>query len=202
MDECCRVNTITDRQRHVFQVVLWINAAMFLVESLAGIAASSSALLADSVDMLGDAIVYGVSLYAVGRGMIWQTRAAFMKGVLMALFGLGVVIQVVFKLLYGVVPSSETMGIIGVVALVANLLCLYLLWQHRHEDINMRSAWLCSRNDVIGNVGVLVAALGVAVSGSAWPDILIGVMVAAVFCRSAVQVLRQASQRHSELVTG
>lgn len=144
--------------------------------------------------MLGDAIVYGVSLYAISRGVIWQARAAFLKGLIMAAFGVGVLVQVVVKIVHGLVPTAEVMGIVGVTALAANVLCLLLLWRHRGDDINMRSAWMCSRNDVIGNVGVLVAAAGVGLSGSAWPDIVIGLLVAAVFCRSAMLVLRDASR--------
>jgi len=169
---------------------------MFLIEAVAGIMSYSTALLADSVDMLGDAIVYGVSLYAIDRGAIWQGRAALLKGSLMAAFGVGVLVQVILKSLHNVVPSAEVIGVVGVVALAANAVCLLLLWRHRGDDINMRSAWLCSRNDVIGNVGVLMAAAGVSLSGSAWPDILIGLLVAALFCRSAIRVLRDA---HREL---
>jgi len=194
MDDCCRVITISEQQRRVFRVVLCINVAMFLVEAVAGILSYSTALLADSVDMLGDAIVYGVSLYAINKGVIWQARSAFLKGIIMAAFGAGVLAQVILKIHQGLVPSAEVMGMVGVAALAANVLCLLLLWRHRGDDINMRSAWLCSRNDVIGNVGVLVAAAGVSLSGSAWPDILIGLVVAAVFCRSAIQVLRDASR--------
>ena len=194
MDTCCEVRPIPARQRGVLQAALWINAAMFFVESTAGLAANSTALLADSVDMLGDAIVYGFSLYAIGRGPVWQSRAAFLKGSIMAAFGLGILVQVALKLTRGLAPGVETMGIVGVVALAANLACLRLLWRHRGDDINMRSAWICSRNDVIGNVSVLVAAAAVWLSGSPWPDIIVGLLVAAVFCRSAIGVLADASR--------
>jgi len=194
MDTCCEVRPVSARQRGVLQAALWINAAMFVVESAAGLAANSTALLADSVDMLGDAIVYGFSLYAIDRGLVWQSRAAFLKGSIMAAFGLGILVQVALKLTRGLAPGVETMGIIGLVALVANLVCLRLLWRHRGDDINMRSAWICSRNDVVGNAAVLVAAGAVAVTGSPWPDIVIGLLVASVFGRSAVQVVRDASR--------
>ena len=192
MDTCCEARPVTTAQRAVLQATLWINAAMFMLESGAGLAASSTALLADSVDMLGDAIVYGFSLYAVGRGVVWQSRAAFLKGSIMAAFGLGILVQVALKLTRGLAPGVETMGIIGLVALVANLVCLRLLWRHRSDDINMRSAWICSRNDVIGNVSVLAAAAAVGLSGSPWPDIIVGLLVAGVFCRSAFSVLAGA----------
>lgn len=178
----------------MLHVVLWVNVAMFLVESVAGVAAHSTALLADSVDMLGDAIVYGFSLYVIGRGVAWQGRAAMLKGVIMAAFGAGVLAQVAVKVAQGLTPTVEVMGMVGVLALAANLLCLIVLWRRRGDDINMRSAWVCSRNDVIGNVGVLVAAGAVGLTGSPWPDIAIGLFVAGVFGRSAVQVIREASR--------
>jgi Co/Zn/Cd efflux system component len=193
MDECCAVITISERQRRVFLTVLWINGGMFILEAVAGILAHSTALFADSVDMLGDAIVYGFSLYAASRGSVWQARAALLKGVIMAAFGVGVLAQVAFKIVYGLVPTAEVMGVVGIMALTANLICLMLLWQHRGDDINMRSAWMCSRNDVIGNLGVLFAALAVSFTNSPWPDILIGLLIAALFGRSAITVIRDAS---------
>jgi len=168
---------------------------MFLAESVAGLEARSTALLADSVDMLGDAMVYGFSLYVIGRGSHWQARAALLKGIIMAAFGVGVVIQVTVKLAHGLAPIVEVMGVVGVLALAANVSCLVLLWRRRGDDINMRSAWVCSRNDVIGNVGVLVAAAAVAGTGSPWPDIVIGLAVGVVFGRSAVQVIREATRQ-------
>ncbi|WP_447971279.1 cation transporter [Nitrospira sp. M1] len=194
MDECCSVIKVSDQQRRVFRIVFWVNIIMFLLEASAGIVSYSTALLADSVDMLGDAIVYGFSLYVIGRGGKWQARAAILKGMIMAVFGIGVFVQVVIKVLEGLVPVAEVMGVFGTLALLANVFCLLLLWRHRHDDINMRSSWVCSRNDVIGNVGVLFAALGVSLTGSAWPDIAIGLLVASIFCRSAFLVLKEAKQ--------
>jgi Co/Zn/Cd efflux system component len=178
----------------VLYTVLWINVAMFLVESVAGLAGHSTALLADSVDMLGDAIVYGFSLYVISRGVIWQARAAMLKGIIMAGFGAGVLVQVAVKIAQGLAPTVQLMSAVGLLALAANLFCLVLLWRRRGDDINMRSAWVCSRNDVLGNVGVLVAAAAVALTGSPWPDIIIGLAVAGVFGRSAIQVIREASR--------
>jgi Co/Zn/Cd efflux system component len=194
MDECCEVREIPREQRRTLQIVLLINAVMFLTESVAGVLAHSTALFADSLDMLGDAIVYGFSLYVIGRGIAWQARAALLKGLIMAAFGIGLLVQVAFKITRGVTPTVEVMGVVGTLALAANLWCLALLWRRRGDDINMRSAWICSRNDVIGNVAVLVAAGAVAVTGSPWPDIVIGLLVASVFGRSAVQVVGDASR--------
>jgi Co/Zn/Cd efflux system component len=192
MDECCKITTIATQQRQVFRLVLWLNAVMFCVEAVAGVASNSTALLADSADMLGDAVVYGFSLYVIGRGVVWQARAAITKGIIMAAFGVGVLAQVIVKLSQGLMPSPETMSVVGLLALAVNIFCLVLLWRHRADDINMQSAWLCSRNDVIGNVGVLLTALAIGLIGSAWPDILIGLVMAAVFCSSARTVIRGA----------
>lgn len=193
MKDCCDVGMeIQGHQRRTLQIVLWINAAMFVVEATAGLVAGSTALLADSVDMLGDAIVYGFSLYVIARGPMWQARAALLKGGIMALFGLGVLAQVILRLVRGGVPSADVMGGVGLLVLVANTVCLALLWRRRGDDVNMRSAWLCSRNDVVANAGVLVAAATVGVSGSAWPDLLVGLAIASLFAQSAVGVIRQA----------
>ena len=168
---------------------------MFVVEFAAGVVAHSTALLADSVDMLGDAIVYGFSLYVIGRGSAWQARAALFKGGVMALFGAAVLGEVVTKVARGLVPAAEVMTGVGALALVANASVLVFLWRHRGDDINMRSAWMCSRNDVVANASVLLAAGGVALTGTAWPDIVVGLAIALMFGTSAVTVLRDA-RRH------
>lgn len=196
MKECCEVQVdVPERQRRLLWVVLCINGAMFLVELIAGITASSTALLADSVDMLGDAIVYGVSLYVVARGAVWQARVARLKGLIMAAFGVGVLAQVVTKLLHGLHPNADTMGVVGSLALAANTVCLVMLWRRRRDDVNMRSAWMCSLNDVAGNAGVIVAGAAVALTASGWPDILVGLMIAGMFCASATHIIRAAAAR-------
>ena len=196
MKECCEVQVdVPERQRRLLWVVLCINGAMFLVELIAGITASSTALLADSVDMLGDAIVYGVSLYVVARGAVWQARVARLKGLIMAAFGVGVLAQVVTKLLHGLHPNADTMGVVGSLALAANTVCLAMLWRRRRDDVNMRSAWMCSLNDVAGNAGVIVAGAAVALTASGWPDILVGLMIAGMFCASATHIIRAAAAR-------
>jgi Co/Zn/Cd efflux system component len=200
MRDCCAVAAdVPARQRRVLQTVLAINGAMFVVELVASLIAHSTALLADSVDMLGDAIVYGFSLYVVGRGAGWAARAALLKGGVMAAFGAGVLVEVALKLAHGLVPAVEIMTGVGLLALAANGGTLLVLWRRRADDVNMRSAWLCSRNDVIANGGVLLAAGGVALTGSAWPDIVAGLLVAALFSASAVDVIRAALR---ELRTG
>ena len=192
VQECCAVHEIPVRQRRALHAVLWINVAMFAVEAVGGLLARSTALFADSLDMLGDAVVYGFSLYVISRGPVWQARAALVKALLMAALGAGVLVQAAVKITYGLAPTAEVMGSLGFLALLANLLCLGLLWSRREDDINMRSAWICSRNDVIGNVAVLVAAVAVALTGSAWPDMAVGLTVAAFVSYSAGQIIREA----------
>jgi cation diffusion facilitator family transporter len=195
MDECCEIRAdVPAHQRRVLHIVLWLNSVMFIAEFGAGILAHSTALLADSVDMLGDAVVYAFSLYAVARGSMWQARVALLKGLIMAAFGLAVLIEVGHKVIAGVVPAPDVMSVVGLIALGANTLCLILLSRHRGDDINMRSAWLCSRNDVIANAGVLLAAAGVALTRSAWPDIVVGLAIATMFATSAIGIIRDARQ--------
>ena len=196
MTDCCAIaDEVPARQRRILTVVLAINAAMFVVELAGGLLAHSTALLADSVDMLGDAIVYGFSLYVVGRGRQWQARGALLKGGVMAAFGVGVLAEVALKLVTGVVPAAAVMSGVGAMALAANGVVLACLWRRRDDDLNMRSAWMCSRNDVVANVGVVAAAGGVAVTGSPWPDIVAGGVIALLFCTSAVEVLRDAGRQ-------
>jgi Co/Zn/Cd efflux system component len=191
--DCCAVTAdVPARQRRVLQTVLAINGASFVVELVASLLAHSTALLADSVDMLGDAIVYGFSLYVVGRGAGWVARAALLKGGVMAAFGAGVLVEVALKLARGLVPAVGIMTGVGLLALAANGGTLLVLWRRRADDVNMRSAWLCSRNDVIANGAVLLAAGGVALTGSAWPDVVAGLLIAALFTTSAVDVIRAA----------
>jgi cation diffusion facilitator family transporter len=179
-------------QRRVLIIVLIINAVMFFAEFGAGLVAGSAALMADATDMLGDALVYGVSLYAIARSDRWKAGVAAFKGAFILLLGLGILVNVAIKIQSGVPPSSTLMLIFGGLALVANLVCLGLLWRFRAQDVNMASTWECSRNDVISNVGVLIAAALVAVTSSPWPDILIGLAMAAVVLRSAVRVLGES----------
>jgi Co/Zn/Cd efflux system component len=202
MDSCCTDQSsalarLGERQKATLRAVLYLNGAMFITEFTAGLLAGSVALLADSLDMLGDAVVYGFSLYIVGLGPVWKARAALAKASIMGLFGMVVLGQLIFKLVYPQVPAVEAMGLIGALALIANGVCFALLWRHRAEDINMRSVWLCSRNDLIANVSVLFAAWAVWVMQSPWPDILVGLLICAVFFRSAVSIAREA---HEELM--
>jgi cation diffusion facilitator family transporter len=180
-------------QRRVLVTVLIINAVMFVLEFGAGIVAGSTALMADATDMLGDALVYGVSIYALARSDRWKARAAMFKGIFIMALGVGIVLNVVGKVQSGIPPSSTLMLAFGGLALIANLVCLRLLWRFRTHDVNMASTFECSRNDVMSNVGVLVAAVAVALLNSPWPDIVIGSAMALLFLRSSVRVIADAA---------
>jgi len=180
-------------QRRVLVTVLVINAVMFFLEFGAGIVAGSTALMADATDMLGDALVYAVSIYALARSDRWKAGAAMFKGVFILVLGVGIIMNVIAKVQSGIPPSSTLMLAFGGLALVVNLFCLRLLWRFRSQDVNMASTFECSRNDVISNVGVLVAAGAVALLNSPWPDIIIGAAMAMVILRSAVRVLTDAA---------
>ena len=182
-------------QRRVLITVLGINAVMFILEFGAGLAAGSTALMADATDMLGDALVYGVSIYALARSDRWKAGAAMFKGLLILALGIGIVANVIIKIRSGVPPSSTLMLSFGGLALLANLTCLRLLWRFRSLDVNMSSTFECSRNDVISNVGVLIAAVAVAWLASPWPDIVIGSAMAALFLRSSFRVITEAAPK-------
>jgi Co/Zn/Cd efflux system component len=193
-DDCCsrKGDTIAQLgrkadQRRVLIAVMVINFVMFVAEFGGGVVARSSALMADSVDMLGDAVVYALS-----RGPRWEAGAALAKGGIILVFGIAVVFEIFDKIVNGVPPSSSLMLAFGSAALVANLTCLAMLWRFRSENVNMSSTFECSRNDVASNVGVLIAAGLVAMTGAAWPDIAVGGIIALIFLRSAWRVLAEA----------
>jgi cation diffusion facilitator family transporter len=198
MDACCEtkaeeLTALRDEHKKILTIVLVINAVLFIVEAAAGLLAHSTALLADSLDMLGDSLVYGFSLYVLWRSAEWKAKAALLKGSIMAVFGAaGVLLEAIYKTVSGIVPGAETMGIIGGLVLLGNGICFLLLLRHRADDLNMRSTWLCSRNDIIANLAVLAAAAGVKVFDASWPDILVGAAIAALFLRSAFSVLRES----------
>ena len=190
-DKACEVTALRKDHARVLWIVLFINAAMFLVEGAAGLLAHSTALLADALDMLGDALVYGFSLFVLARSARWQASAAVAKGGFMLIFGLGVLTEAAYKVVHPIMPAVETMGLIGGLALAANMVCFFLLYQFRGDNLNLRSTWLCSRNDLIANVGVLIAAGATFLLGSRWPDLIVGVIIAAVFLKSAIEVLHE-----------
>ncbi|MBA4742100.1 MAG: cation transporter [Azoarcus sp.] len=199
MDSCCEnkageLAQLRASQSRVLYIVLAINAAMFVVEFAAGWIARSTALLGDSLDMFGDASVYALTLFVLHRGARARAGAAMFKGGFMLLFGVVVVADAVRKLMLQEVPAADWMAAVGALALLANGLCAAMLYRHRADDLNMRSTWLCSRNDLIANSSVIAAAGLVALTGSLWPDLLVGLLIAALFLHSAVQIIRESLQ--------
>lgn len=196
---CCEhdtpaLETLRDpaRYRRILWIALIINAAMFGVELLAGWRAGSLSLLADSIDFAGDALNYGVSLAVLSAALAWRARAALVKAVSMMGFGVFLLARAAWSLWHGSVPDATTMGVIGMVALVANVAVAWMLYAFREGDANMRSVWLCSRNDAIGNIAVMLAAAGVLGTGSSWPDLLVATGMAALALQGGWQVWGQA----------
>lgn len=195
--KCCGPQNNTDQlrdkaYRRILWIVLIINFAMFLVEVIAGVAAGSVSLQADALDFLADSANYAISLFVVGMALRRRAQAAMFKGITMALFGLWVIGNTLWHVFYGDVPDAITMGAVGVAALISNAAVFALLWAYRHGDSNMRSVWVCSRNDVIGNFAVLLAALGVFGTGTAWPDIIVAAIMAVLAVQGAAVIVRQA----------
>lgn len=191
-DDCCETPPRDARYRQALWLALGINAAMFLAELAAGLAAGSVSLQADSLDFLADAANYGISLSVLGLALAWRARAALAKGVSMGLVGLWVAGSTLGHVLAATLPVAEVMGAVGILALLANLGTAILLYRYRAGDANMRSVWICSRNDAIGNIAVLLAALGVFGTGAGWPDIIVAAIMAALALAGAAQIVRQA----------
>ena len=196
-DQCCqhKANALAQlkkRQARVLWIVLGINLAMFVVEFWAGLRAASLSLTGDSLDMLGDALVYGTSLYVIHRSTKAQAGAALLKGLIMFGFAIAVFARAIYQFAAEVAPTAEIMGFVGLLALGANLVCLLLLTRHRQDNLNMSSVWLCSRNDIIANTSVLAAAALVLLTQSPIPDLLVGLLLTVVFARSAGTVLSQS----------
>jgi Co/Zn/Cd efflux system component len=180
------------RQRGTLRIVLGVNAVMFLAIAAAALYGKSTALLADSLDNLGDALTYGLSLYAVSRGAAVKAKVALFKGGLIFLAACAVIAQIAYRVFVPSVPVFEVMGAFSLLGLAANSLCLFLLWRHRHEDINMSSVWECSRNDIASNLSVFVAAGAVWLTGSGWPDIAVALCLVWLLLRSAIRVIKSA----------
>src|SRR5947208_11882347 len=196
--DCCNHRDLPDPHRGnpAYRRVLWavlaINAVMFVVEIGAGLAAGSAALQADALDFLGDAANYGISLFVVGMALRYRAMAALAKGGSMGLFGLWVIATVVWHAVHGTLPNAFTMGAVGFAALAANAISFALLWAYRSGNANMRSAWICTRNDVVGNLAVLFAAAGVFGTGTGWPDVIVAAIMAGLALQGAFLVLAQS----------
>ncbi len=203
---CCQTPEPDQASHNVprWRAILWIallaNAAMFLVEIVAGIAADSRSLQADALDFLGDSANYAISLGVAGMALAWRARAALVKAATMLAFGLWVIGYALYGLIVGSNPEPQTMGLIGTLALLVNVAVALLLFRYREGDANMRSVWICSRNDAIGNCAVLAAALGVFGTGQAWPDLLVAGIMATLAIWGSMEVFGQA--RRELAVTG
>ena len=191
-DQDCSLDRLQERQRGTLFIVLGINAVMFFVIGTAAFYGNTTALLADSHDNLGDALTYGLSLYAVSRGASVKAKVALFKGGLILLAALVVAAQIIYRLFVPSVPVFEIMGIFSLLGLVANSICLFVLWRHRNEDVNMSSVWECSRNDIASNLSVFIAAGAVWFTGSGWPDIVVAMGLVWLLMRSAIRVISSA----------
>ena len=204
MSGCCGQDAtfegLSDDYKRRLWIVIALNALMFGVEMSAGHLAGSQALQADALDFLGDALTYGISLAVIGASLRARTNAALAKGISLLFMGLWVFGSTVYRVFYVGVPQAEIMGVVGFLALLTNLASVMLLVRYKDGDANVRSVWLCSRNDAIGNVAVMLAALGVWGTATGWPDLAVAVIMAGLFLSSAFQIVRQAlAERHAAI---
>ena len=206
LDHSCHHHGDLDATQGSLRAVLWaalaINATMFLVEGGAGLLSRSVSLQADALDFLGDSASYGLSLFVVARPLRWRASTALLKGIAMGLFGLWVIGATIYSATTPGVPNPATMGSVGALALIANIVCAVLLFRFRRGDANMRSVWLCTRNDALGNIAVMVAATGVFASGTQWPDIAVGAILATLALTASVLVVRQALAEFRQPLAG
>lgn len=198
MSDCCNdscaVEALQQRQRGTLWAVLLINGIMFFVIAIAAIYANSSSLLSDSLDNLGDTLTYILSLYAVNRGVQTKAKVAMFKGGLIFLAACIVAAEIIYKQFVPSMPVYEVMGVFSLISLLANAICLYLLWRHRAEDVNMSSVWECSRNDIAVNIAVFVTAGAVWLTSSAWPDVIVAACLVVMLMRSGLRVMASAKK--------
>ncbi|VAW87172.1 Cobalt-zinc-cadmium resistance protein CzcD [hydrothermal vent metagenome] len=194
----CEIEVKNRNQSRVLILLLAINGVMFVAEIIAGIMADSTALIADSLDMLADATVYAIGLYAVGRSLLVKAKAAHLSGIFQIVLGLGVLFDIVRRTVIGSEPESMMMVIVGMVALVANTICLVLIYKHRQGEVHMRASWIFSKNDVIANLGVIAAGLLVAYTGSHWPDLIIGLLIATLVTRGGLHIIKDAKREKNQ----
>ena len=193
MSDCGCGSENTDRlERKTLYALLLINALMFFTELSLGLLADSTGLIADSMDMLADATVYGLALFVVGKGLVSQSRSAQVSGLLQIILGIGVLIEVIRRVLFGEEPDSILMISIGFMALIANVICLLLLAKHRRGGVHMRASWIFSTNDIIANIGVIFSGVLVSVMGSRYPDLFVGAIISYVVVRGGFQILRES----------
>lgn len=194
----CEIEIKNRDQSRVLILLLAINGVMFVAEVIAGIMGDSTALIADSLDMLADATVYAIGLYAVGRSLLVKAKAAHLSGIFQIVLGLGVLFDIVRRAVIGSEPESMMMIVVGIVALVANTVCLVLIYKHRQGEVHMRASWIFSKNDVIANLGVIGGGLLVATTGSSWPDLIIGLIIAAIVIRGGLHIIKDANREKNQ----
>ena len=197
----CEVEIKDQSQRQVLYWLLGINATMFVIEMGIGLLADSTALIADSLDMLADAVVYGVALYAIGKSLLHKANAARISGFFQMALGVLIIIDIVRRSIYGSEPVSGLMMAMGAVALVANVICLVIIRKQRNEEVHMRASWIFSANDVIANLGVIFAGVLVFWLDSRWPDLVIGVIVSCVVLRGAKMILEEAGNERQRALS-
>lgn len=195
---CSAPTASTSGFRRALWIALWLNLAMFFVEGVASLQSGSVSLMADAIDFFGDSANYILSLSVLSLGMLWRGRAAMVKGITMAAFGTIVWVRALWVMQQGTTPEPFTMGSIGLLALIANLAVLFVLFRFRDGDSDMRSVWLCSRNDVLSNLAVMGAALGVFGTGTAWPDLAVAAVMGTLAITSGISVVRHARQDIAE----
>lgn len=202
MANCCgndaKFDGVSDDYKRRLWIVIAINAVMFTIEMIAGQYAESQALQADALDFLGDTLTYGISLAVIGASVRIRTNAALAKGISLMLMGAWVFGSTMYRVFYTGVPEAGIMGVIGLMALIANLASVFILMAYKDGDSNVRSVWLCSRNDAIGNIAVMIAALGVWGTTTGWPDLIVASIMAGLFLSSSVQIIRQALEERRE----
>lgn len=196
---CASGDATSPRYRRILWVALVVNALMFAVEIIGGVSSGSSALQADALDFLGDAANYGISLFVLSAALVVRAKASIIKGATMAGFGVWVVGHALYQATTGRIPEPMVMGVVGILALISNVVVAFLLYRYRTGDSNMRSVWICSRNDALGNIAVVSAATGVFTTQHGWPDIIVALIMGLLSLSGAWQILRHARQ---DLMTG
>ena len=202
MADCgCEIEVKTKQESRVLLILLGINAFMFVAEISFGIISQSTALIADSLDMLADATVYGIALYAVGRSILAKIKAAYMSGIFQILLGISVVVDIVRRLIWGSEPVSVLMISIGIIALIANTICLILISKHKDGEVHMRASWIFSRNDVIANLGIIIGGFLVYLLDSRWPDLIIGLAITLIVIRGGINIVKDAANEKQTLLS-
>ena len=203
MSDCgCEIKISNKEQARTLIILLAINGIMFIAEIIAGIMGDATALIADSLDMLADASVYAIGLYAVGKSLKVKAGAAHLSGIFQVLLGLGVLLDIVRRSIFGSEPEAVFMLAVGMVALVANSICLALIHKHREGEIHMRASWIFSKNDVIANIGVIVSGLLVMYLDSRWPDLVIGLLITSIVIRGGLCIIKEANAEKCAIANG